>query len=217
MISYFDNVQAVLMSIQPKFCELIANRTKTIEIRKSRPKLETPFKCYIYCTLNGINEFIKGIGIEPFYRDNWYVRKGKVIGEFVCDKVYNITPHYDIPKFCNQYECGWKVEEDDACLSFEKLAFYLKGKNGYGWHISDLVIYDKPKELGEFRISDIGSIKQCDNRHQVGQPEHETANGGWIKGGYYCVEKDDWCDKCKTKPIIKPPQSWCYVEEKENV
>ena len=42
--------KAVLISIRPKWCELIANGTKTVEVRKSRPKLHTPFKCYIYCT-----------------------------------------------------------------------------------------------------------------------------------------------------------------------
>ena len=41
-------MKAVLMSIRPKWCELIANGKKTIEVRKTRPKMETPFKCYIY-------------------------------------------------------------------------------------------------------------------------------------------------------------------------
>lgn len=42
--------KAVLISIRPGWCEKIANGEKTIEVRKTRPKLETPFKCYIYCT-----------------------------------------------------------------------------------------------------------------------------------------------------------------------
>lgn len=42
--------KAVLMSTQPKWCELIANGKKTVEVRKTRPKLKTPFKVYIYCT-----------------------------------------------------------------------------------------------------------------------------------------------------------------------
>ena len=45
--------KSVLISIQPKWCELIANGKKTIEVRKTKPKLETPFKCYIYCTRQG--------------------------------------------------------------------------------------------------------------------------------------------------------------------
>ena len=43
-------MKSVLMSINPRWCELIANGKKTVEIRKTKPKLEPPFKCYIYCT-----------------------------------------------------------------------------------------------------------------------------------------------------------------------
>lgn len=42
--------KAVLISIRPKWCERIASGEKTIEVQKTRPKLETPFKCYIYET-----------------------------------------------------------------------------------------------------------------------------------------------------------------------
>lgn len=43
-------MKCVLISIKPKWCELIANGTKTVEVRKTKPKLIPPFKCYIYCT-----------------------------------------------------------------------------------------------------------------------------------------------------------------------
>lgn len=43
--------KAVLLSIRPKWCEKIANGEKIVEVRKTRPKMNTPFKCYIYCTL----------------------------------------------------------------------------------------------------------------------------------------------------------------------
>lgn len=42
--------KAVLISIRPEWCEKIVNGRKTIEVRKTRPKMDTPFKCYIYCT-----------------------------------------------------------------------------------------------------------------------------------------------------------------------
>lgn len=42
--------KAVMLSILPKWCAKIASGEKTIEVRKTKPKLETPFKCYIYCT-----------------------------------------------------------------------------------------------------------------------------------------------------------------------
>lgn len=43
-------MKSVLISIRPKWCELIASGKKTIEVRKTAPKLPTPFKCYIYET-----------------------------------------------------------------------------------------------------------------------------------------------------------------------
>lgn len=51
--------KAVLISIRPKWVEKIVSGEKTIEVRKTRPKLDTPFKCYIYCTLQGCNEFFE--------------------------------------------------------------------------------------------------------------------------------------------------------------
>ncbi len=144
-------MKSVLISIQPKWCELIASGKKTVEVRKTKPKLETPFKCYIYCTkdnsfaektLRGFDENGKAI----YYK----AHKGKVIGAFVCDKIYDIKPHFDTPTFPNQYICGWEYGEEYACLSFEELTSYLNGKQGCAWHISDLVIYDEPRALGDF-------------------------------------------------------------------
>ena len=135
-------MKSVLISIQPKWCELIANGKKTIEVRKSRPKIETPFRVYIYCTYG--NE-----------KENYCVgKRGKVIGEFVCDKIVK----YDYQVIaCAKYEVnGAYVKEElrynaGACLTAEEMFSYSKGKPLYGWHISDLKIYDKPRELGEFK------------------------------------------------------------------
>ena len=42
--------KAVLISIRPEWVSRILCGEKTVEVRKSRPRLEAPFKCYIYCT-----------------------------------------------------------------------------------------------------------------------------------------------------------------------
>ena len=133
-------MKSVMLSIQPKYCELIANGKKTIEVRKTRPKLETPFKCYIYCT-NG-----KGLNDVIMSGDRCYVLNGKVIGEFVCDRIeeFKITDGgVRFKRFCALHETALKVKD---------MHDYANGKSVlYGWHISDLKIYDTPKELGEFR------------------------------------------------------------------
>jgi predicted transcriptional regulator len=135
-------MKSVLISIQPKWCELIANSKKTVEVRKSKPKLETPFKVYIYET--------KAL-YKPFGCRHLFEGKGKVIGEFVCDWICEWYPHHTTTLFGSKG--GYFVLVDDleaSCLMYEELANYGNGKTMYGWHISDLVIYDKPRELSEF-------------------------------------------------------------------
>ena len=174
-------MKSVLISIKPKWCGLIANGKKTIEVRKTKPKIETPFKAYIYMTA-GDAVYPVSINGAPYTCSN--VGGKVVIGEFVCDKVYDIKPHFDKPDFCNQYLCDWNWGEGTACLSFTEMNDYLNGKNGYGWHISDLVIYDKPMGLSEFRSY---NCRAYIDENSYPMPTHE---------------------------ITRPPQSWCYVEER---
>ena len=125
--------KAVMLSVRPKWCEKIARGEKTIEVRKTRPKLETPFKCYIYCTQGNDARRLRG---------SW----GKVIGEFTCDRIFPINV------FDNGSIQNWLFEHmKRSCLTYEELADYIgNGKTGYGLHISDLRIYNKARELSEF-------------------------------------------------------------------
>ena len=118
--------KAVMLSIRPKWVEKIVSGEKTIEVRKTRPNLPTPFKAYIYCSQGNDARRLRG---------SW----GKVIGEFTCDRIYELAPLNHAPDDV----------EKQACLTREEIVNYLKG-TGYGWHVSDLRIYDPPKELSEF-------------------------------------------------------------------
>lgn len=127
-------MKSVLISIKPKWCEFIAIGKKTIEVRKTKPRIDTPFKCYIYETKT-----------KDFYSVLHETTMGKVIGEFVCDKMLPIAILAHL--MVNTLDCM------RACLSAEEIIEYAAGNSYvYGWHISDLKIYDKPKELSEFRI-----------------------------------------------------------------
>ena len=192
-------MKSVLISIQPKWVEKIARGEKTIEVRKTRPKIETPFKCYIYCTKHKerLIEVVKkgdDMGWGCIYKENtpMFIKTfadtallgtnmdGKVIGEFVCDKIIGYYP-YGLRGFDLSKETLKAM-----CLSNKDLNEYGKLDRVYGWHISNLVIYDKPKDLGEF-----WTIK--------------------------CTNKRNGCMGCEVKPnciktITRPPQSWCYVE-----
>ena len=149
-------MKSVLISIQPKWVEKIASGEKTIEVRKTEPKCEVPFKAYIYET--------KGATEMPWIDEDGhfiYKGRGQVIGEFVCDKVFLLHPYtYDggnadreRRKLIQTFEGSSKGNEILAatCLTQDEMFDYIgAGNYGYGWHISDLKIYDKPKELSEF-------------------------------------------------------------------
>lgn len=172
-------MKGVLISIRPQWCAKIANGEKTIEVRKNRPKLDTPFKCYIYCTKQkakhalhtyvtepafrdkyGITnhwrsgEYIVNVNAHlPAYRHNEYLAEGKVIGEFVCDSFRYMEPCKLEPEMI--YKC---------CVGIDNMESYAKGNGLYFWHISDLQIYDKPIKLSEFGIKRAPqSWFYCDN------------------------------------------------------
>lgn len=199
-------MKSVLISIKPKWCELIKSGKKTIEVRKARPKIDTPFKCYIYCTKvrTDMPAFVDEDGHVI------YTVGGNVIGEFVCDEIEHFTKaFFDEQDERDTEEIAYFLEE--SCLSYSELCNYVKLDDFYGWHISDLKIYDKPRELSEFFTEDKEAIRQCENREQS---YHAFTDTGYIKNGFYCTKKDDWCfGGCKTKTLTRPPQSWCYVEE----
>ena len=211
-------MKSVLISIQPKWCDLIASGKKTVEVRKTRPKLETPFKVYIYCTSSNIHECLmqNESGVKLIYACNYktaipcggHIANGKVIGEFVCDDIDTIAVFND-RLYCVKNSQANKLKQ--MCLTIEEIKAYLGSKNqGYNWHISDLKIYGKPRELREFCTFDSESVQKCE--HRVQSYFDGYCNSGCLKCGFYCSVKDDWCDKCKTKPITRPPQSWCYVK-----
>ena len=144
-------MKAVLMSVHPEWCEKIThiiaqNNTKlfyekSVEIRKTRPKLDTPFKVYIYCTKSRKPYESFAVSGKPFECG------GKVIGEFVCDEIFPIR----VFENGTIQDYMWH-RMYLSCVPYDDISKYIgKDKTGYGWHISDLVIYDKPKELIEFR------------------------------------------------------------------
>ena len=189
--------KAVMISIRPKWCEKICRGEKAIEARKTRPKLETPFKCYIYCTqakgrlieilkdgYENYGEIYHGKPVfikldEGSVCDMWGKRL-KVVGEFTCDRI----DEYDddtIFSFRHEDYARWNdFGLDRACMHPEDFQNYANGKWLYGWHISDLRIYDAPRELSEFT-----GLRNT----RFGAAPHD---------------------------IKRPPQSWCYVEENDN-
>ena len=189
-------MKCVMISIQPKCVEKILSGEKKIEVRKTKPNIERPFKCYIYCT-KGKTELPVERKINRELEDLCdryeilYWANGKVIGEFICDKINEYPFSWeDFTAYGIKRYRGLERHRKEMCLSLREIEEYAC-KNGhaeklYGLHISDLKIYDQPKELSEF-----WTIK-CNNK------------------------KVKSCGDCETKhcykTITRPPQSWFYVE-----
>ena len=212
--------QAVLISIRPKWCSKIANGEKTIDVRKRQPRLDVPFKVYIYCTHGPDMLWILNQEDRKLFPEKptdvftakdaggLYPGNGKVIGEFICDKIYELAPLNHAPDDVEQM----------ACLTREEIVQYLRGV-GYGWHISDLKIYDTPKEIHEFwayneelhKRYDAGVEFCCyDATDEYGDALTDCGDAcNDILNCYRCWgEWNGWCHRLK-----RPPQSWCYVEE----
>lgn len=205
----------IMLPIHPKWCELIASGKKTIEARKFCPKCDVPFKVDIYCTkpskkyqtvcgcmiLNSdelfrlpTGEIKYGDSVEMIRYDNYTADNflnGKVIGEFVCRNTTCIQADIDIRGDKHLYNTAFFG--DKTCLSDDELFDYIysaPNKTGWGWHISDLIIYDKPKKLSDFKklngrcyYSDLGYAKPI-------------------------------CSTCRNPGCMlsTPPKSFCYVE-----
>ena len=123
----------------------------------------------------------------------------KVVGEFTCDRIdtYPFVQR-NHPELNGARDCadGWygiyEEELRDTCLSEIELKLYGSHADLYGWHISDLKIYDEPRELSEF-----GRIRDCEKCDET---------------------RASACNRCIFDREIKhPPQSWCYVEVMEDV
>ena len=204
--------KAVLISIRPEWCEKIINGQKTIEVRKTRPKMNTPFKCYIYCTQSADMLWILKEGERSLHPDKIadvfkaakcggaYRGNGKVIGEFVCDRIDTILPE-------NEPYGIYNIDDDyvfQTCLEYGALWNYGNGQTLYGWHISNLNIYDEPKELGEFTAA-------CRYKNDDGScPSRRIA----CSFQRYDYNPDGSINIAECENTIRrPPKSWGYVEE----
>lgn len=203
--------KAVLISIRPEWVEKIVTGEKTLELRKNRPKLNPPFKCYIYCTKGKdvlvqiikdgdemYGEIYRGkpIFVKAFKSSYAVSHRGRIIGEFVCDVILPMSvscsePHHPM------------LDKNAMPLLYmtdRQIIGYLgNGKLGYAWHISDLVVYDKPLELSKFCSP---PEMYCEKERCGGCPKDQVMG---LDG--------DYAFDCEWKrPILRPPQSWCYVE-----
>lgn len=180
-------MKAVLLSIRPNWCKWILSGKKTLEVRRTRPKLDTPFKVYIYCTRSyDWCMKLSKIGMEKM--------NGKVIGEFVCDSIEKV----DIPYPAYQDRLDERFTKDSCVPYFQLHRYASKNRlydNLFFWHISNLKIWNEP-----VRLKDFWGMKPCKHGSDC----------------CTCLQWDNMKEKCcASRYISRPPQNWCYVEDGE--
>lgn len=176
-------MRSIIQSINPEHVynmhvEQEGEPLKRIEVRKTAPP--TPFKAYIYETKGKLKFWSQPLPIP--YREG----SGKIVGEYICRRVETVRADNAIAAYYNN--------KPETRILDEQLMKYSGGKPLKFLYMEDVIFYDKPKELGEFR----GVCgKRCINCN-------------------YKKYIDGLCDECGTYKLIRPPQSWCYAEELKN-
>lgn len=199
-----------MISDKPKWCALMMNGYKTVEVRTSKALATAIQKLidkygyadiYVCCTKGKPNLWLPyeydcfelDEASQPYLSDKPIFdidakMNGKVVFKFRCYKVEHFE--YDT---CSRDICGYWLDNGQifknkgTCLSADELWNYIKGKDGYAIHISDLEIFDEPKELSEFY-------------HYV-KYNKEMAR----------LNKQDW----DFVQLTKAPQNFCYIESRE--
>lgn len=209
-------MKSVMISIKPYWVFLIIakamgwniSKEKTIEVRKNCPQDDEWNKIgKIYCTKDKRSFNC----IPKEYRHFMEKFLGKVIGEFVCDYITQIGKRGidDNFDYCYLSLDEWGNDDIEPEITAVKNSCVLKddlndyGKNSrvlYGWHISNLKIYDEPKELSEFYKKDFEeALSNWEDLFSIGTP----------KG---CVVEYSPEPKEEDYILTKAPQSWCYIE-----
>lgn len=190
-------MKAVLMSIRPQWCEKIFNGSKTIEVRKSRPSLDMPFKVYVYQTKHKGGKAIVSEVLNSVYGG------GKVIGEFVCNRITCCQAYYG--------ESGEKHltnlfgnEVKRTCLTEREMFDYIVGKGkkegtGWLWHITEPKLFDKPRDITEFAI--YGRCAEDCDEYDICARDSEDGRMS--------------CKYFKRTFLKRPTQSYCFVETDE--
>lgn len=177
---------SVLMSFSIYWLYLILEGKKTEEVRKHIPLAKYWNKKIIMYANKSKRELMR---IPAPHREKYRKLMGKVVAEFTCDYIRKGKADNLSQAYCHN-------EPDKTRISDQDLVLYATtGKSVYFLHVSDLKIYDRPKELGEFK-------RPC--QKPINENVGDCFNCNRFEQDYSCNDK-----------ITRPPQSWCYVEVSE--
>ena len=191
-------MKAIMISIKSQWVAKILNGEKTIEIRKTCPECDLPIDVYIYCTKDNKDLLHKNC-VDIWWLENKAQQKinkelkvfprsynGKVVAKFTLNRVEET--------FFQKAQGDNQIVEliKKACVSEEQLWDYVANNLLFAWHIENLEIFDRPKELREYR-------------HWIHYKSCNTCPHFEDNDYFYCVD----CRELKS--LEKAPQSWCYI------
>lgn len=190
-------MKAVMLSLRPQWCEKIFNGSKSIEVRKSRPSIDTPFTVYVYQTKHKGGKAIVSEVLNSVYGG------GKVIGEFVCDRITCCQAYYGESGEKHLTNLFWD-EVKRTCLTEHEMFDYIVGKGkkegtGWLWHITEPTLFEKPRDITEFAL--YGKCAEDCDEYDICARDSEDGRMS--------------CKFFKRTFLKRPPQSYCYVEADE--
>lgn len=168
----------VAISIKSKWVADIINGIKKYEIRSTKPNCYLPVEVFVYCCQ----------GNDRLWKENDYYWHSTKVGKTQNDLNGKVVAKFTLKNCKDWHNYSWQDILEKGCVSDQELKDYSKNKKTlYIWEISDLVVFDRPKDLSELSTCSLGRfncyMKRCDGK------------------------------SCPCfKPLLKAPQSWCYVE-----
>ena len=194
-------MRKVLASLKPYYYYLVGEGIKKIEVRKDMPKASDWDNEVLFYMSKDEKSFAK---IPKEFQEKYRKHFGKVGMQFICNKVDEYNFHNGLTEFNSmglpsRIYGSYLIFADDyksMCLSYDEVKNYGKGKTLYGWHISDLKIYDRSRELSDF-------YREC---KKPCKPN---------KGKILCITtKSLKMNGCDGKiPLARAPQSGQYIED----
>lgn len=147
--------KALFLSIKPEHALNILNGRKTLELRTRVPK---DFVGWVYVYVTKVKKDMLYKYKDEYYTQHYLtftdsveVLNGKVAFRFWFDEYDTIENEmFLLPDVENIKQLFIEKICKKACLTIKELVDYSNGKTLYAWHIEELEIFDKPKDLSEF-------------------------------------------------------------------
>lgn len=192
--------KSILITLSAEKIVEILNGNIIILIQKIKPKCELPIDVYIYCAKEkSYKDILRFIDDEEL--------NSKVIAKFTLNTVEELSLSegpmpYDY-WLSGYQEASDEVVKDMGMTFIEFIDYHVRDTRttkkipylvSYAWYINDLVIFDKPKEIGEF--------------YKVNPDIEKEELPKYLLWAYTEEELP------KYLPLTKAPRNWKYIYSK---